>query len=115
LIGLQAVSKVQACAEHEQLSGHARRVILKSAGKQHNILNREFSRDMSNRIEIAFSGFFVGGIAKSGLGQCSGGAFADMVINGKCDVAAGFSPLFAQTTDATKHIQWKAKAFPYID
>jgi len=35
--------------------------------------------------------------------------------NGKYDVTAGFSPPFALADSATKHFQWKAEAFLYID
>ncbi len=37
-----------------------------------------------------------------------------MAINGKCDVAAGFSPPFAEAADVAKRVQWKAEAFRYI-
>ena len=36
-------------------------------------------------------------------------------MNVICDVAAGFSPPFAEAPHATKRVRWKAKAFPYID
>ncbi len=34
---------------------------------------------------------------------------------GKFDVETGFSPSFAEAADVTKRVQWKAKAFHYID
>ncbi len=34
---------------------------------------------------------------------------------GKFDVETGFSPSFAEAADVTNRVQWKAKAFRYID
>ena len=34
---------------------------------------------------------------------------------GRCDVAAGFSPPFAETANAANLVHWKAEAFHYID
>ncbi len=34
---------------------------------------------------------------------------------GKFDVETGFSPSFAEAADVTNRVQWKAKAFHYID
>ncbi len=48
--------------------------------------------------------------------RAAAGAKPKSDFYGKCDVAAGFSPPFAEATDITKCVQWKAEqAFRYID
>jgi len=38
-----------------------------------------------------------------------------MAVNGKCDVAVGFSLPFAKAAAASNRVHWKAEAFRYID